>query len=132
MRRRDFLGIMVGSTAAWPLAADAQQPSIPVVGFVNSSTANAQVLFAAAYRQGLEENGFIEGKNVLIESRWADGQYNRLPELIGDLIKRNVAVLMAGGPPAAIAASIRVPASSCGTSTSMWIRLRCGRGASIC
>jgi putative ABC transport system substrate-binding protein len=104
MRRRDFLGILVGSAAAWPLAADAQQPSIPVVGFVNSSTAQAQVLFAAAYRRGLEESGFIEGKNVLIESRWADGQYNRLPELIGDLIKRNVAVLMAGGPPAAIAA----------------------------
>lgn len=104
MRRRDFLGIMVGSGAAWPLAADAQQPSIPVVGFVNSSTARAQVLFAAAYRRGLEESGFIEGKNVLIESRWADGQYNRLPELIGDLIKRDVAVLMAGGPPAAIAA----------------------------
>jgi putative ABC transport system substrate-binding protein len=104
MRRRDFLGILVGSAAAWPLAADAQQPSIPVVGFVNSSTAQAQVLFAAAYRRGLEESGFVEGKNVLIESRWADGQYNRLPELIGDLIKRNVAVLMAGGPPAAIAA----------------------------
>ena len=104
MRRRDFLGIMVGSAAAWPLAADAQQPSIPVVGFVNSSTAQAQALFVAAYRRGLEESGFVAGKNVLIESRWADGQYNRLPELIGDLIKRNVAVLMAGGPPAAIAA----------------------------
>jgi putative ABC transport system substrate-binding protein len=62
------------------------------------------VLIAAAYRRGLEESGFVEGKNVLIESRWADGQYNRLPELIGDLIRHNVAVLMAGGPPAAIAA----------------------------
>ena len=104
MRRRDFLGVMVGSAAAWPLAADAQQPSIPVIGFVNSSTAQAQALFVAAYRRGLEESGFVAGKNVLIESRWADGQYYRLPELIGDLIKRNVAVLMAGGPPAAIAA----------------------------
>lgn len=104
MRRRDFLGIMIGSAAGWPLAAEAQQPSIPVIGFVNSSTAQAQVLFVAAYRRGLEESGFVEGKNVLIEQRWADGQYNRLPELIGDLMKRNVAVLVAGGPPAAIAA----------------------------
>jgi putative ABC transport system substrate-binding protein len=104
MKRREFLSFLGSVAAVWPFAARAQQPSIPVVGFVNSSTAQAQVLIAAAYRRGLEESGFVEGKNVLIESRWADGQYNRLPELIGDLIKRNVAVLMAGGPPAAIAA----------------------------
>jgi len=103
MKRREFLSFL-GGVAVWPFAAGAQQPSMPVVGFVNSSTAQAQVLIAAAYRRGLEESGFVEGKNVLIESRWADGQYNRLPELIGDLIRHNVAVLMAGGPPAAIAA----------------------------
>jgi hypothetical protein len=77
---------------------------VALVGFVNSSSAQAQALVAAAFRRGLEENGFFEGKNVLIESRWADGQYNRLPELIGDLINRNVAIIMAGGPPAAQAA----------------------------
>jgi putative ABC transport system substrate-binding protein len=103
MKRREFLSFL-GGVAVCPFAAGAQQPSMPVVGFVNSSTAQAQVLIAAAYRRGLEESGFVEGKNVLIESRWADGQYDRLPELIGDLIRHNVAVLMAGGPPAAIAA----------------------------
>ena len=104
MKRREFLSFLGSVVVVWSFAADAQQPSIPVVGFVNSSSAQAQALVAAAYRRGLEESGFVEGKNVLIESRWADGQYNRLPGLIGDLIKRNVAVLMAGGPPAAIAA----------------------------
>lgn len=104
MRRREFLSLLGGVAVVWPLTARAQHSSMPLVGFVNSSSAQAQVLVAAAYRRGLEETGFIEGKNLLIESRWADGQYNRLPEMIDDLIKRNVAVIMAGGPPAAHAA----------------------------
>jgi putative ABC transport system substrate-binding protein len=100
MRRRDIS--LLGSAAAlWPIRARAQ---MPVVGFVNSASAQAQVVVVAAYRRGLEESGFIEGKSVLIEPRWANGQYNLLPELIGDLIKLKVAVIMAGGPPAAIAA----------------------------
>jgi putative tryptophan/tyrosine transport system substrate-binding protein len=101
MRRREFISLLGSAAALWPMRAGAQ---MPVVGFVNSSSAQAQAAGAAAYRRGLEESGFIEGKNVLIESRWADGQYNLLPELLGDLIKHNVAVIMAGGPPAAIAA----------------------------
>ena len=104
MRRREFIALL-GSAAvvAWPFAGCAQQ-ALPVVGFVNSGSAQTLTLIAAAYRKGLEEVGFVEGKNVLIESRWADGQYDRLPELIAELIKRKVTVIMAGGPPAAQAA----------------------------
>jgi putative ABC transport system substrate-binding protein len=104
MIRRKFISLLGGIAVVWPFAARAQQAAMPLVGFVNSSSAQAQVLAAASYRRGLEEAGFIEGKNVRIESRWADGQYNQLPELVGDLITRNAAVLMAGGPPAAQAA----------------------------
>ena len=103
MRRREFITLLCSAAATWPFAAHAQQ-KMPVVGFLNSGSANALELGTAAYRRGLEEFGFVDGKNVLIDSRWADGQYDRLPELITDLIKRNVAVIMAGGPPAALAA----------------------------
>lgn len=101
MRRREFIGLLGGAVVLWPARARAQMPTI---GFVNSASAQAQGHVVAAYRRGLEESGFIEGKNVLIESRFADGQYDRLPELLADLIRRRVAVIMAGGPPAAIAA----------------------------
>jgi putative tryptophan/tyrosine transport system substrate-binding protein len=101
MRRREFISPLGSAAALWPIRARAQ---MPVVGFVNGSSAQALAVVVAAYRRGLEESGFIEGKSVLIEPRWANGQYNLLPELIDDLIKRKVAVIMAGGPPAAIAA----------------------------
>src|SRR5262245_3043705 len=103
MRRREFSFLLGGSLISWPVAARAQQGR-SIVGFLNSGSANIQKLVSAAYRQGLEETGFVENKNILIESRWADGQYDRLPELCADLIKRRVAVIMAGGPPAAQAA----------------------------
>jgi len=104
MRRREFIALLGGAVvAARPFAARAQQ-DLPVVGFANSGSAQAQALMLAAYRKGLEDAGFVEGKNVLMESRWADGQYDRLPEIMADLIKRKVVVIMAGGPPAALAA----------------------------
>jgi putative ABC transport system substrate-binding protein len=103
LRRRDFI-TLVGGTAAWPLVTRAQHAAMPVVGFLNSASAQAQVLVAAAYRRGLEEAGFVEGKNVSTEYLYADGQYDRLPQMTADLIGRNVAVIVAGGPPAARAA----------------------------
>jgi putative tryptophan/tyrosine transport system substrate-binding protein len=103
VRRREFIKLIGNSALVWPLAARAQTAA-PVVGFINSGSSQPQALAVAAYRRGLEETGFIDGKNVLIESRWADGEYDRLPGLIADSIKRNVAVIMAGGPPAAQAA----------------------------
>jgi putative tryptophan/tyrosine transport system substrate-binding protein len=101
MRRREFISVLGSALALWPVRVRAQMPT---VGFVNSSSAQVQGHPVAAYRGGLEESGFIEGKSVLIESRFADREYNRLPELVADLIERKVAVIMAGGPPAAIAA----------------------------
>ncbi|HXZ22392.1 MAG TPA: ABC transporter substrate-binding protein [Pseudolabrys sp.] len=94
---------MGGGLISWPVTARTQQ-STPVIGFLNSGSADIQKPASAAYLQGLKEAGFVESKNILIESRWADGQYERLPELCADLIKRNVAIIMAGGPPAAQAA----------------------------
>src|SRR5262245_65237323 len=104
MRRREFIALLGGAVAAArPFAARAQQ-DLPMVGFANSGSAQAQALMLAAYRKGLEDAGFVEGKNVLMEARWADGQYARLAEITADLIKPTVVVIMAGRPPAALAA----------------------------
>jgi putative tryptophan/tyrosine transport system substrate-binding protein len=95
MRRRDFIAGL--SAAAWPVTARAQQQAMPVVGFVNGSTADAYPHLLAAFRKGLRENGFFEDRNVAIEYRWADYHYDRLPDLMADLVHRQVSVIAATG-----------------------------------
>ena len=105
MRRRDFIKFAGGVAAAWPLVARAQQPTMPVIGFLGSATPQSYATRLRAFRQGLKEAGYVEGQNVEIDYRWAEGQNNRLPALAAQLVQRHVAVLVAGGgTPTAIAA----------------------------
>jgi len=104
MRRREFISLIGGAAAAWPLAAHAQQPAMPVVGFIRDGSADGSAPFVAAFRKGLNETGYIEGQNVTVEYHWLDGQYDRLPALMGDLVRRRVAVIATPGAKPSIAA----------------------------
>jgi putative ABC transport system substrate-binding protein len=103
MRRRDFIAGL-GGVAAWPMVARAQQPAVPVVGFLHNAPSREWEPMAAAWRKGLNESGYAEGRNVTIEYRWAEGQYDRLPALAADLVRRQAAVIFVGSPAAIIAA----------------------------
>jgi putative tryptophan/tyrosine transport system substrate-binding protein len=112
MTRREFVTLL-GGAAAWPLAAGAQQPAMPVIGFLSGRAPGESAHLVEAYRRALKEDGFVEGQNLAIEFRWARGDYGRLPALAADLVSRHVAVISAvGGDPsplAAKAASAAIP-----------------------
>jgi ABC-type uncharacterized transport system substrate-binding protein len=104
VKRREFITLLGGVAAVWPLAASAQQPAMPVIGFLDSRSSDGMATRLAAFRQGLKEVGLVEGENVTIIYRWAEGRVERLPEMASELARQATVIITAGGPPAAFAA----------------------------
>ena len=104
MKRREFISLVGGAAVVGPVAAWAQQPTTPVIGFLNGTSAQGYGHFVSSFRQGLTETGYVEGQNVTIEYRWAEGHYERLPALAADLVRLRVAVLVATSTPANVIA----------------------------
>jgi len=105
VKRREFITLLGGATVAWPMTARAQQTATPVIGYLHSGSLAPYAHLVAAFHQGLKETGYIEGRNVAIEYRWAEGHYDRLPALAEDLVGRHVALIVAqGGDPPVLAA----------------------------
>ena len=127
MRRREFISL-IGGFATMPLAARAQQAPLPVIGFLNSASPHPWENYVAGFRAGLKEAGFVDGQNVTIEFRWAEGHYDRLPGMAADLVRRKVAVLVAtGGAPSVVAAkaatsTIPIVFTSGGDPVQTWLR----------
>jgi ABC-type uncharacterized transport system substrate-binding protein len=107
MRRREFIRLLGSAATAWPFGAHAQQPAMPVIGFLNSGSPDAFADLVRAFLQGLKEAGYVDGQNVAIEYRWANGQYDRLAALVDDLVRRRVSVIAATSTPANVMAKAR-------------------------
>ena len=107
VRRREFITLLGGTAAAWPLAARAQQPTMPVVGFLHIGSAEPYTLMMVAFREGLKQAGYVDGQNVVLEFRWAEGRSERLPTLAAELVRRRVHVLATGGGDPPVRAAMR-------------------------